>query len=94
MKRAILILLDTLYTLALALWFGLLTGLLLAAHPGAPDAMLDMFLHRASAVVEAAGLTMVAVQFLLRRRYERYRQLAVADGIRQLLTFSALLLAE
>ena len=34
------------------------------------------------------------VQFALRRRYQAVRALFVADGIRQLLTFGALLLAE
>ena len=94
MKSTVLILLDTLYTLALALWFGMLAGLFVVAHPGAPDAAFALFLHRSSALIEVAGIALVAVQFLLRRRYDRYRQLGVADGIRQLLTFSALLLAE
>ena len=94
MKRAILILLDSLYTLALALWFGLLAALLVAVHCGMPGSSLGLFVHRSALVAEPAALTVVAAQFLLRRRYERIRRLAVADGVRQLLTFGALVLAE
>jgi hypothetical protein len=94
MKRALPILLDTLYALALALWFGLAAGLLVVASPAAPDSTLDLFARRASALIEAAGIAMIGVQFLLRRRYQRDRQAFVADGIRQILTFGALLIAE
>src|SRR5579871_2460963 len=94
MKRATPILLDTLYALALALWFGLAAGLFVVARPGTPDATQDLFARRAGGLIEAAGVAMVGVQFLLRRRYGRNRQLAVADGVRQLLTFAAFFLAE
>jgi hypothetical protein len=95
MKRALPIFLDTLYTLALALWFGLAAGLLVAAaRPGPPDATLSLFVQRAGGLTEAAGVVMVGVQFLLRRRYARVRQLMAVDGLRQLLTMGALLLAE
>src|SRR5579863_4425843 len=94
MKRALPVLLDTLYALSLALWFGLAAGLFVVARPGPPDATLDLFTRRASGLIEAAGVAMIGVQFLLRRRYGRTRQLAAADGIRQLLTFGALFLAE
>jgi hypothetical protein len=94
MKRMLPILLDTLYALALALWFGLPVALFLLPRPAIPDGTLASFVERATGLIEVAGIVMVVVQFLLRRRYARNRQLLVADGIRQLLTFGALLLAE
>jgi hypothetical protein len=93
-KRVLPILLDTLYALALSLWFGLAAGLLVIAHSGTPDVSQSLFAQRASGLIEAAGVAMIGVQFLLRRRYGRNRPLAAADGVRQLLTFGALFLAE
>jgi hypothetical protein len=94
MKRAMPVLLDTLYVLALALWFGLAAGMLVVVSSKAPNKVMDVFARRTGGLIEVAGIAMVGVQFLLRRRYQRDRQAFVADGVRQILTFLALLLAE
>lgn len=103
-KNHLPLLLDILHQLALALWLGGLVTLWLALMPAAfhdaeltvrqSEMVMGATLRRFVGLAEIAGLTMIAAQFLLRRRYRSDRRAFVADGVRQLLTFSALLLAE
>lgn len=99
MKHATSTILDTLQVVALALWLGGLAIFWLALVPtvgqGAePAALLGRVWNEFGVWFERSGLAMVGVQFLLRRRYHGNRPRFVADGIRQLLTFAALVLAE
>ncbi len=104
MKRAIPAILDTVHTLALAFWlFGLIVieavAAPAAAHvPGTTSLQTGLWigesLHRFGGMALICGLVMVGAQFLLRRRYRRDRALFIGDGVRQLLTFGALLVAE
>jgi hypothetical protein len=83
--------LDTLFLLALAVWLGGIFTLWIAALPPAEKVSS---LQHLSGFIEFGGILMVAVQFLMRRRYQSVRLLFITDGARQLLTFAALLLAE
>ncbi len=95
MKRALPLLLDTLHTLALALWLGALAvWAMLAQMPPAAAPTRALLAPQIAGLVEICGLLMVGAQFLLRRRYLTDKTRFVADGARQLLTFGALLLAE
>ena len=105
MKRALPIVLDVLHALALALWLGgvalfwLLTSSGLAqGHGGVPtepaNALLGAAWGSLGLWAERCGLVMVGVQFVLRRRFQRNRSRFIGDGVRQLLTFSALLVTE
>lgn len=104
MKRLLPTLFDTLQTLALALWLG---GMVVIGAVVAPAAFHIAGLTRMQSgmvvgeslrafgnVIEICGLVMIGAQFLTRRRYQRSRPLFLGDGVRQLLTFGALLLAE
>ena len=98
------ILLDGIHLLALAVWLGGLVTLWLAVMPAAfhtsgltmreAEAVAGNSLRGFTILVEMCGIAMAGAQFALRRRYQAVRALFVADGIRQLLTFGALLLAE
>lgn len=90
-KRHLPLLLDTLFALAWALWLGGLVALWVAELP---PANFVLSARRMSGIVEWCGIVMVGIQFLLRRRYHSRRPLYIADGIRQLVTFGTLLLAE
>jgi hypothetical protein len=103
MKRALPIVLDTLHALALAVWLGGLAMLWLTLVPVARQTPAPG-LASGSAILNSVwrgqvewalrcGITMIGVQFLLRRRYQRNRPRYIGDGVRQLLTFGALLLA-
>ncbi|MCX6382015.1 MAG: hypothetical protein NT023_21490 [Armatimonadetes bacterium] len=104
MKKTVVGLLDTLHTLALAVWLGGLVILTLLVAPtifqGTALAEADarevygLLLGRFVYWADACGVTMLAVQFLLRRRFQKNQTHFVMDGVRQLLTFVALLLAE
>jgi uncharacterized membrane protein len=104
MKRALPTILDTVHTLALACWlFGLLVIVAIvapaAAHlPGETSLQVGRLvaesLYRFGTIVWICGLLMLGAQFVLRRRYRRDRALFIGDGVRQLLTFGTLLLAE
>jgi len=104
MKKTVVGLLDTLHTLALAVWLGGLVILTLLVAPtifqGTALAEADarevygLLLGRFVYWADACGVTMLAVQFLLRRRFQKNQSHFVMDGVRQLLTFVALLLAE
>ena len=104
-KRTLPFLLDALHLLALAVWLGGLLTLWLAVMPAAFHGSANLTLRQSETVigdalrgftslVEMCGLTMIGAQFLLRRRYQRDRKQFHADGVRQLLTFGALLLVE
>ncbi len=104
MKRTLPILLDTLHDVALALWLGGVVLFWMLATSGALQ-VRNVPLEAVNAVLGAAwgvlglwaercGLVMIGVQFVLRRRFQRHRPSFVADGVRQLLTFGALLLTE
>ncbi len=104
MKSWVPALLDGLHLLALAVWLGGLVTLWLAVMPAAfqasgltvreAETVVGNCLRGFTGLVEMCGIAMAGAQFALRRRYQAVRALFVADGIRQLLTFGALLLAE
>ena len=88
MKRVLPLFVSTLHFLALGLWGGAAAALLLLVPVSA--FLPGTYAHLA----EVCGLTMLGCQWLSRRRYRASRSLFLADGIRQLFTFSALLAAE
>lgn len=104
LKALVPVLLDGLHLLALAVWLGGLVTLWLAVMPAAfhtsgltvrqAEVVIGDSLRNFTAIVEMCGIAMAGAQFVLRRRYQAIRALFVADGIRQLLTFGALMLAE
>lgn len=102
MKRNIPLILDTLAFTALAVWLGGLAvcwaALVPAVHAaGGEPAASDIFvetLRRLSAIIESCGIILAALQWVLRRRYQRIRNLFVADGVRMLILFFALFFAE
>lgn len=94
MKRILSPLLDSLFLLALALWLGGQGTYLLFMLSGDANHAPRLFVHRFQSLVEVSGLIMAGILFLLRRRYQRSRPLFLTDGLRQLLTFAALMLAE
>lgn len=91
MKRYFSLVLDTAHSVALSLWLGGLVVVVavLPSSAGRVDAQAGL-----GSIVEMAGLTVVGVQWLLRRRYQYHRSRFVADGVRQLLTFAAFFAAE
>jgi hypothetical protein len=104
MRRAIIILLESLHTIGLTVWLG---GLIIIGAAVAPAAFHHAGLTESQAAIvvgesvrlftrlaEWSGLAMVGVQFLLRRRYQRDRALYIGDGVRQLIVCGALLAAE
>ncbi len=103
-KLLVAVVLDGLHLLALAVWLGGLATLWLAVMPAAfhtsgltmreAEAVVGDSLRNFTGLVEVCGIAMAGAQFVLRRRYQSVRALFVADGIRQLLTFGALMLAE
>ncbi len=104
MQKTVVGIFDTLHTLALALWLGglvVLGGLVAPAlFQGTALAEADarevysLLIQRFVTWADVCGVTMLLVQFLLRRRYQKNQTHYVVDGLRQLLTFAALLLAE
>ena len=104
MKRHIPLILDTLAVLALAIWLGgvALCWLVLAptvnsvisANAAQSQQLFADILRRFSAIIETCGIVLVALQWVLRRRYQRDRQKFVADGLRMVATFMALFAAE
>lgn len=104
-KYAFSLILDTLHTLALAVWLG---GLLIIGMAVAPAAFRDVpglsrmqsgmvvgeSLRRFGGIILFCGVIMLAAQFLTRRRYRHDRSLFISDSVRHLLTFAALFLAE
>ena len=104
MKRYVPLTLDTIAVLALAVWLGGLAVCWLALAPathGAPaeaiPAAQKLFaetLRRFSAIAESCGIVLAAIQWVLRRRYERSRPQFLADGVRMVAMFVALFAAE
>jgi hypothetical protein len=94
MKRAFPVLFDTLSALALAVWLGGLVAFFAVVEAGVPGKALNSILTRVGGLIEVCGIVMIGVQFLMRRRYQRSRSLFISDGVRQLLTFAALFVAE
>jgi hypothetical protein len=104
MRIRIALILDMLHALALALWLGglvMLIGVAIPAFASKPDwlasdpkRLIGLLLPAYGRIVEISGLVLIGVQFVLRRRYQRSRTHFIADGVRQLLTFGALFLAE
>jgi len=82
---------EMLHALALALWIGADAALVILVSAGA--AAMHTVVVRELAVIEISAIAMIGIQFLTRHRYKKSRTLYVADGIRHLLTFTALLLA-
>lgn len=93
MKITISLILETAHAVALALWLGGQAALILLLSVGI-GAAPNLFVVRQQLVVELSGIVVVAIQYLTRRKYAKIRTLFVADGIRHLITFAALLLAE
>lgn len=95
---------DTAQYVGLALWLGgvvaatWIAPAALAATAGQARLPQDMAgietLRRLGPVAEVCGVVLIAAQYLLRRRYQGRRSLFIADGVRQLLTFAALLALE
>lgn len=91
MNRTLTLVFETIHFLALALWIGAqATVLVLFSSGGVPA----LFMQRERALVELWGLIMVAVQWLIRRRFSGSRKLYLMDGVRALLTFTALFAGE
>ncbi len=88
------VLLELIQLLAVALWLGT------AAAPWFFSALRPLLwhsaplLHQQQNAVTLFGLLLLGGQWLVRRRYRHKRQLFVAEGVRWLLTFGALLAAE
>ena len=103
-KRTVPLLLDILHAVALAVWLGglvVIAGVVMPTLFPASGLVAEMaeklagtILRRFLPLVEICGLVMLGAQFLVRRRYQKSQNLFVGDGVRQLLTFGALLLAE
>jgi putative copper export protein len=104
MKRTALGIFDTLYLVALAVWLGGLATFGAVASPtlfdGAAlsesqaDALYGAMLRRFTPILEGCAILLIALQFLLRRRYDKNRGQFILDGVRQLSLFAAFLLAE
>ena len=104
MKKTFVGILDMIHYLAIALWLGgmLVLGFLVAPTlfqttllaPSDAEMVYRTLLSRFTLWVEISGVSMVVVQFLLRRRFQKQKNLYILDAIRQLATFAALLLAE
>jgi len=104
MKRHIPVILDTLAIVALAVWLGglavcwlVLAPSLYSAPTEAAHAVQTVFaetLRRFSAITETCGIVLAALQWVLRRRYQRVQSLFVTDGFRMVAMFIALFFAE
>ncbi len=104
MKRYIPLLLDTCALVALALWLGGLAVCWTVLAPttrsipsdglAAAHDVLNRTVYRFSAIVELCGLVLVALQWVLRRRFQRSKSLFVVDGARTLVVFIALFCGE
>ena len=104
MRRTIPPVLDTIAVVALALWLGGLAACWLVLSPAvralpaesAATAQLLFVetLRRLSTHIEVSGLVLAALQWVMRRRYQRDRTLFIADGVRMLVLFIALFCAE
>jgi hypothetical protein len=92
MKITLPLVFETVHALALALWLGADAALIILVSLGAA-AMPRIAVVRELAIIEFAAIVMISIQFLTRHRYKKVRTLYVADGVRHLLTFTALLLA-
>ena len=91
MKRSLPLILETIHSVAIALWLGgSACAILLALSGGAPA----LYQGKSDAVIELAGFLCVGIQFLTRKRYQANRMLFVGDGVRHLLTFAALVVME
>lgn len=104
MKRYVPLVLETIGGLALAIWLGGLAVMWLVLAPSAHSvagasqpaalALFEETLRRFSVVIEACGIVIAAVQWVLRRRYARDKSRFVADGVRMVIVFIALFGAE
>ncbi len=91
MKISLALVIETLQSLALAIWLGGQAALIVLLSVGY---MPHQFEVRESSIIELCGIIMVGVQYLTRRRYVSNKPLFLVDGFRHLLTFAALLLSE
>ncbi len=100
-RKYLPLILDTLATVALAIWLGAVVTLLTACRPGAfvlifgpalaQSSRISLEVCRgAASLVEGSGFVLIAAQYVLRRRYQGNREMFIADGVRQLFTFGAL----
>jgi hypothetical protein len=92
MKITLPLVFETVHALALALWLGADAALMILVSVGAAAAPHTVVV-RELAVIEFSAIVAVGIQFLTRHRYKKSRTLYVADGVRHLLTFTALILA-
>jgi hypothetical protein len=92
MKITLPLVFETVHALALALWIGADAALMILASVGAATAP-HLIVVRELAVIEYSAIVMISIQFLTRRRYKSSKALYVADGVRHLFTFAALILA-
>jgi len=100
MKQHVPLILDTISAVALAIWLGGIVVIWAVLAPLGHPAGAEVHpwfvegLRRFSVVAESCGIIIAAVQWALRRRYEKDRHLFVVDGLRMLVLFAALLCAE
>jgi hypothetical protein len=100
MKQYVPLILDTISAAALAVWLGGLVVIwaVLAPLGHGPGAEIQPWfvdgLRRFASIAEACGIIVAAVQWALRRRYQKDRGLFVLDGLRMLVLFAALLCSE
>lgn len=104
MKKTVVGILDIVHYLAITFWLGgmIVLGFLVAPSlfqttllaTSDAEQVYRTLLSRFTVWVEICGVSMVVVQFLLRRRFQKQRSLYILDAVRQLTTFLALLLAE
>src|SRR5580658_6090783 len=83
MKITLPLILETLHSLALALWAGGQCAVIIFLGVGGSP---HQFLDRIESLIELSGIAMIGVQFLTRQRYRKHKRLYLADGIRHLLT--------
>jgi hypothetical protein len=104
MRRFIPLILDTASIAALAVWLGGLAACWMVLRPAAYAMPVESMraaqqvfaesLRRMGGIIEVSGLVLAAIQWVLRRRYQRDRPLYIADGARTLILFIALFCAE
>lgn len=104
MRRSLPLIVDFLFWTALAVWLGGMGVLWLAQVPTVNalpaessklgTRMLLESMQRFTGYVEIAGLSLAAIVWVARRRYQKVRRLFIADGVRTLLLTFAFFLAE
>ncbi len=92
MKITLSLVLETVHALALALWIGGEAALIVLVGCGAAVAS-HIFVVREQSVIEFAAIVMICIQYLTRHKFKKLKTLFVVNAVRNLLTFTALILA-